>query len=362
MGPDGVEMCDEDIGMTVPFTQDGDNSGQGDDSLGSCTVGVGGADYVYSWTAPENGVYRFDTADSVADTVLYIYDACMDGSEIACNDDVDFDDDVFTSAVTVSLVADQLIAIVVDSYGDGLEGAFTLNISQVACDAPTNLGNEVPVAEQGNNEGAGDGITPTCGTVSGGEDVTYSWTAPEAALYEFTAAGSSFDAVIAGWIGTCGDPAVQVGCSNDGTMSSFVAAVDADDEITLVVDGAAMGEEGDFELGITQVGLLEGDCCETDDSPGCEQSVATNCVCGFIPECCTGDWTEVCTGLAGAQCGAGCDPVDGGTCCDVMRGMGGCDTAGIEDCVCAIDDYCCDTEWDETCVGVAVDYCNADCA
>jgi hypothetical protein len=144
--------------------------------------------------------------------------------------------------------------------------------------------------------------------------------------------------------------------------SSFTAAVDADAEVTVVVDGAAMGEEGDFDLNITQVGLLEGDCCATDDSAGCDQAVATNCVCSFVPECCTGEWNELCVGLAGSQCGAGCDPVPGGTCCDAMDGVTGCDTPAIQDCVCAFDAYCCDTEWDATGVAEGVDCCNAECA
>ncbi|HET6582072.1 MAG TPA: hypothetical protein VFG69_01470, partial [Nannocystaceae bacterium] len=102
---DPVDMCDEDIGMTVPFTQAGDNSGQGNDSHGSCTTDQDqpeGEDVTYSWTAPAAGVYQFDTFGSEIDTVLYVYDACMDGMEIACNDDAG---PGFQSAAVVSLEA-----------------------------------------------------------------------------------------------------------------------------------------------------------------------------------------------------------------------------------------------------------------
>lgn len=361
---DPVDMCDEDIGNTVPFTQAGNNMGQGNDSHGSCTFDMGqpeGEDVTYSWTAPADGLYQFDTIGSaVEDTVLYVYDACMDGMEIACNDD-EPGGNLLQSSLVLGMTSGQTVAVVVDGWSDQRVGDFVLNISQISCDPPNDLGNALPIAESGNNVGAGDEITPSCAPDVGGEDVIYSWTSPETALYTFDTAGSTFETVVAGYIGTCGDPAAQIGCDSNGALSEFTAAVNVDDVVTVVVDGAAAGEEGDFDFNITQVGPLEGDCCATDATSGCQDAVTTNCVCGLVPDCCTGEWDDFCVGVAATQCAAGCAAIPGGSCCDVQAGPN-CDTPAIQDCVCEYDDFCCTDTWDDTCVAEAVGICNAECA
>lgn len=371
---DPPRVCDEDIGMDVPFTQMGDNTGAGNDSHGSCTIEQGqapGEDVTYSWTAPAAGLYQFDTLGStIQDTVLYVYDACTDGTEIACNDDAN--GGTFLSALVVSLAADQTVAITVDGWSDAILGEFVLNISQVSCDPPTDLANALPITENGNNVGTGDQITPSCAPGAGGEDVTYTWTAPAAAFYTFDTIGSAYDTVLAGYSGICGDPAGEIGCSSDGPMSEFTTAIAADQQVTIVVDGADMGQEGDYDFNITQGGVIAGDCCAADATAGCQDAAVTNCVCGFAdpgfggpaPDddtCCTGEWFDFCASMAGAICEGGCAGTPGGSCCDAAM-AGGCDVAEVQDCVCAFDSYCCDTAWDGECAFKGQLFCNADCS
>lgn len=360
-----IAMCDDDLGNTVPQTVMGTTVGQGDDSQPSCSGGTGGEEFVYSWTAPAAGTYQFDTLGSAADTVVYVYDACMDGMEIGCHDDVAFPATP-QSIVTLTLEADQTVAIAVDSYDSTLGGDYELHISAVACDTPTDLGTMLPVSESDSTMGAGDNVTPSCVTEVGGEDVVYTWTAPSEGLYTFDTAGSSFPAVLALYEGACGNFADERVCLNDGMMNEYSTLLSADQSFSIVVDGATAADAGNFDLNIAQVPLA-GDCCATDGTPGCEDFTITSCVCDLFPSCCSDGWDESCVGLAATQCEAGCAAIPGGSCCMEQAGTG-CDTPAIQDCLCPIDPFCCGQDpdmmgtWDATCVMEATDVCNADCA
>ncbi len=373
--PTGEPLMCEDIGSTVPFTQMGSNDGAGDHGTGSCTADFGqnpGEDVGYTWTAPAAGTYRFDTLDStIDDTVLYVLEDCMGGAELACNDDVSGDE--YRSAVTMSLAADQTITIVVDGWSDMVVGDFVLNIAQVACEAPTDLGNNEPLSYDDDNMGAGDDVSSSCGGI-GGEDSIYTWQAQDDGIYAIYAVSLDMSPVVSAFAsGECGSPSNELGCATGDNFAVFNTVLAADQEIVVVVDGASAAEVGNYELNIEQTGVLSGDCCAADDSPGCVDVATTQCVCGFdVPadvqapypdpsDCCSGEWTAECASLAGSQCAAGCTAVDAGTCCMGDSGMPLCSVGEVQDCVCAFDSYCCDTDWDASCVAKAVLFCNADC-
>lgn len=369
----GMLTC-EDLGNTVPLSQAGNNAGAGNDSTGSCWLDFGqnpGEDVAYTWTAPADGVYRFDTVGStIADTVLYVLEDCMGGAEIACNEDIA--DGNFLSALTMSMTEGQTVAIVVDGWSDQESGDFVLNISQVGCDTPDDLGNNTPIEFDDDNSGAGDDVSGTCGGV-GGEDVVYTWTAQEDGIYAIYAVSLQMSPVVYGYGSSCGNPDDEIGCGAGNGLAAFNAVLAADQEIIVVVDGANPAEVGPYELNIEQTGVLSGDCCAADDSPGCVDITTTQCVCGFdVPadvaapypdpsDCCSGEWTAECASLAGSQCGAACDLTPGGTCCDGDSGQPNCDVGSVQDCVCAFDSFCCDTEWDASCAAKAVIFCAADC-
>lgn len=364
----GGDLVCEDVGSALPLAQAGDNTGAGDDYEPTCTIGDGGngPEVSYTWTAPTAGTYRIDTLGSAVDTVLTVLDACDPGAtELACNDDFGS----LQSSVIVSLAQDQTIAIIVDAWDANSAGPFTLNINQLACEAPTDLGNGEPVEIDDDNLGAGDDTAATCGGV-GGEDVIYSWTAPSTGLYAVYALSLEMSPVVSAYAGTCGDPAAEIGCGAGQNLSSFLTAFEGGEEVTIVVDGADAAQVGTYELNIEAAGDIAGDCCAADDSSGCESVPVTQCVCGgdvvlgFDPgECCTGsgEWTAQCAGYAASQCDAGCDLVAGGTCCVGDSGNPGCDAAPVEACVCEFDSFCCEGEWDDQCVATAVALCQAEC-
>jgi hypothetical protein len=122
-------------------------------------------------------------------------------------------------------------------------------------------------------------------------------------------------------------------------------------------------------------GGCTGDCCEANNTPGCDIAVVANCVCNQDAWCCTNGWDDACVGEisqygcgsceSNPVCGDGqCDvdetcsscPQDCGNCnytgdCCQPNGTPGCDDGAIVGCVCGQDSFCCENGWDETCVG-----------
>ncbi|MFN3198135.1 MAG: hypothetical protein ACE366_06925 [Bradymonadia bacterium] len=107
-------------------------------SLTQGTCGGGSAQGIYAFTAPEAGLYRFET-DSVeanADTVIYVRSLCgieSPEAELACNDDDEGRN--LLSAVEINLEANQEVFVFVDGYfdalfGDGWQGAYILTVSR----------------------------------------------------------------------------------------------------------------------------------------------------------------------------------------------------------------------------------------
>jgi hypothetical protein len=369
--PTGGMLTCEDLGNTLPIAQAGNNADSGDDVVGSCLIGGGdgaGLDVGYTWTAPEDGIYRFDTLGSALDTVLILLEDCEGGAEVACNDDAS--GATLQSSLIYTMTMGQTVAIAIDGWSSGDVDDFVLNINQIGCDDPVDLGNNLPIEQDDDNMGAGDDVSASCGG-NGGEDVVYTWTPQEDGIYSIYAVSLQMAPVVSAYAGTCGAPGDELGCAAGNGLAAFNAVLVADQEISIVVDGADADAVGSYELNIEQAGVLAGDCCAADDSAGCESAATTQCVCGadigdlagaFDPaQCCAGDWTEACAGLAQSQCDAGCDTVDGGSCCDGESGAPGCDTMAVEECTCALDEYCCDTEWDAVCVEMAQTFCFATC-
>jgi subtilisin family serine protease len=89
---------------------------------------VGGSSVWYTWTAPANGTWTFDTAGSNFDTLLAVYTGTSIGglSPVASNDDVSLSDR--TSRVGFSATAGTNYRIAVDGY-IGLSGSIKLNWS-----------------------------------------------------------------------------------------------------------------------------------------------------------------------------------------------------------------------------------------
>lgn len=118
----------------------------------------------------------------------------------------------------------------------------------------------------------------------------------------------------------------------------------------------------------------QGDCCEVQDGPGCDDPTIQACVCAEDSFCCEFTWDSICVeeveefgcgdcGGGGGGCGDGACGADedclicpedcgqcGGTSCCEPHDSPGCEDAAVQQCVCAEDVYCCDVEWDGICV------------
>ena len=134
-GDDGNFACaDDTLTGAFPLVDMGTiGMGDGDDFEAGepCSPGTGGFDLAFTFTAPAAGNYVVSTLDTSFDTVLMVFDEC-DGTLLQCNDDINFDQNIVTSAVQVMLEADQTILIVVDSYDETESGAYTLTIEPQA--------------------------------------------------------------------------------------------------------------------------------------------------------------------------------------------------------------------------------------
>lgn len=209
----------------------------------SCGGAFGGDDLL-DFTAPVDGFYMLSTAGSGFDTVLYVRDGGCNGSEIACNDDVGFDDD--TSALVVPLVADQSVILAVDANGAG--GEYSLTLDVVPCPGEA-LAAVAPQSVDGSTIGAANVRSGSCGGIAAPE-IAYAFTAPIAGTYTFDTFGSGFDTVVYVRDGTaCEGP--ELACNDDagGLQSQVVVDLAADQTVTIVIDGHSTNY-GEYTLGI----------------------------------------------------------------------------------------------------------------
>lgn len=101
---------------------------------------------------------------------------------------------------------------------------------------------------------------------------------------------------------------------------------------------------------------VEHGCCSTGGA-GCTDNVIEAALCGgggidgagsVDPYCCTGAWDGACVAGVNALPNNVALPC-GSTCCS-PHGTAGCDDAGVQACVGAVDPYCTTTAWDNLCV------------
>lgn len=156
------------------------------DAMGeaSCGVGMGGEggtgapDYVYEFTAPEEGRYVFSTAGSSFDTLLSVREGCEPTTELACNDDISRG--VQVSELELDLQACQTVLVIVDGYNASASGSFALTVSaqETMCGDGTD----------NDNDGLMDCDDPDCFSLecSGGDDWPMDWTAFEWEVLELT--------------------------------------------------------------------------------------------------------------------------------------------------------------------------------
>ena len=100
----------------------------------------------------------------------------------------------------------------------------------------------------------------------------------------------------------------------------------------------------DFSRAISQdVSPTAADCCASTSAPGCGYPNIEECVCAVDDYCCIYHWDSICVGeVTSLECGA---------CHDACStGAPQAREDDIEACVCARDTYCCGQWWDSICV------------
>ncbi len=138
-----AETCADDVlDFFATATHEGDdwwvsgNNEQGGLLEGSCGGG-NGQEVVYSFTAPEAGIWNITTVheDTGFDTLMYARSACDDDAfetELACNDD----SGGLQSRIQVEVEADQQIWVIVDAFGGAGIGDFVLTAYRMQVSAP----------------------------------------------------------------------------------------------------------------------------------------------------------------------------------------------------------------------------------
>ena len=123
------QTCGTDLGMDLSFTVSGTTVGLPNDYGSSCISDADGGDVIFTWTAPQTGVYDISLRGSRYDTILTILDGGCSGAELACNDDIS-GSMLLSEIEQLPLEACQTIAIIIDGSAT-IEGEYTLTGSFV---------------------------------------------------------------------------------------------------------------------------------------------------------------------------------------------------------------------------------------
>jgi hypothetical protein len=249
----------------------GDNTGDADDFLLSCTFGGDGEDVTYEFTAPTAGTWRFSTVGSTIDTVLGVLDTCG-GTELACDDD---GGGSLTSITTADLTAGQTVVVVVDGYDEFESGDYQLLAELVPVEDCTNTTDDdsdgdvdcadadcatdpacLPTCPDatltapsaaGDNTGADATFDPSCAAPSA--DHALEFTAPADGTYQFDLTFDDVldDAVLSAWDG-CSGP--ELDCADngfDGDTETITLTLTSGQTVVLVVAGY-QGDVGGYTL------------------------------------------------------------------------------------------------------------------
>jgi len=201
----------------------------------------GGPDVFYKITIPQTEWLLLDTFGSAINTVVYMLDACggnvlLSGS--ACGDDSGCNPpDAQTSFLAVHLTPGTYF-IVVDSFGPGGAGAFTLHITHggPSCESAQFVG--VPSSTAGNTSTGTNLLAPmqcASGIGSGPENIYMFFLCPFAGTFqvEGKTCGTQTDTVVYMRRDSClgGD----VGCNDDNVISCGIFSPTASDATSSAV-------------------------------------------------------------------------------------------------------------------------------
>jgi hypothetical protein len=132
--PPSNDDCSTAIALTIgnngPFSNVSSTTGP---VTASCAFGADLADVWFSFVPPCSGTYDIDTCGAAFNTVLSVYDTCIGGVELACNDD-DFTGGCFNftdSKVQLPVTAGTpyFIRVAGNTFFGGVTGTFNLRVA-----------------------------------------------------------------------------------------------------------------------------------------------------------------------------------------------------------------------------------------
>ncbi len=221
----------------------------------------GGKSVWWSWTAPRNGNFSFNTHGSNFDTTLGVYTgaAVDDLIEIANNDDAD---GYLTSRVTFTATAGTSYYIAVDGYG-GASGEIILSWEYITIGNDDFANSYIIIGESGQTRGSNEGATketgePDHGYNSGGKSVWWSWTAPFNGIVSFNTHDSNFDTTLGVYTGAAVGDLTEIANNNDADgylTSRVIFTATAGTTYHIAVDGYG-GSSGEIVLSWVCISLL----------------------------------------------------------------------------------------------------------
>lgn len=152
----------------------------------TCTYYASGmsADVAHKFVAPADGIYYFDTAGSMFNTVLTVLDntTC---EELACV----HDPSSLSARAMLSLTAGQEVAVIVDGF-NGAQGSYTLVAAPQPVCAPQVVNGTLPISTTVTLTGTSRWASGCGGS---GPEATFQYTIPADGYYTFDTIGSSVD-------------------------------------------------------------------------------------------------------------------------------------------------------------------------
>jgi Ca2+-binding RTX toxin-like protein len=275
----------------------------------------GGRSVWYTWTAPEDGTYVFDTFASSFDTLLAVYT----GSDLAALVHVAGNDDAIPFGAPQSQVAFQVeegttFAIAIDGFA-GKAGQIGLGWRT---GRPNDLFAHPHVLSGAVGRTSSTNVRATMESgeprpFSSAASVWYEWTAPATGRVKFSTFGTGLDTVVGVYTGTAVDALTMVASNDDDPAlrcctSSFVGFEAVAGIVYRIAVGGWSGEQGNFILSWSPLILGTAGADTIVGTPGVE-------------EIRSGGGNDVLSGLGGADVlvgGSGNDRSFGGSGNDVL--------------------------------------------
>ena len=219
----------------------GDTAQGTDAHAPGCGSAPGALDQTWTFTPPRTGAYQLHV-DAQFDSVLAIYEPGA-SAPIQCNDDFE---STRQSRLIEQLQAGRTYAVVVDGYATSA-GAYMLTATAIASSGGGPIALHRLVS---GNSSAGPNVrTPTCGSAAGSPEETWTFVAPQTAMYQFHV-DAEYDSVLALYEG-----GQEQSCNDDygGTRASRIeTTLNAGQTIEIVVDGF-QGQQGAYRLQVTPI-------------------------------------------------------------------------------------------------------------